>query len=97
MREYDKILKEFIDFDIYINRKTTNIFGIFIILIKQDAGVKWVNLENNDTYQVNILYCNEQFLDGGHIFQGKCDEETQMVKYEMQKIFYDNTTMVQNK
>jgi hypothetical protein len=67
----ENILIEFDNFSQYIREKTENIFGIYFILIKDNANIKKsIKLKEDPTYNVFVLYCNDDFLDGGDPFMG---------------------------
>ena len=69
------ILKEFNDFNVYIQTKTSNIFGLYFITVVTQNVNKSEIIESTDTYTVYVIYCNENFLDGGDPCMGNCSSE----------------------
>ena len=69
----NNILEDFKYFNSYILSKTSNIFGIYFIMLKT-CSIKKISdiIESSDKYVVIIIYCNENFLDGGSPFMGNC-------------------------
>jgi hypothetical protein len=66
----ENILNDFDIFNQYIIGKTKNIFGVYFILIKHTENIKSVKLKETSKYNVFVLYCNDNFLDGGKTFMG---------------------------
>jgi len=83
----EMILKEFDDFNQYIIGKTRNIFGIYFILIKHKDQIKSFKWKETRYYNVFVLYCNDDFLDGGAPFMGNDTAEKEEVLSILKKIF----------
>ena len=66
----ENILNDFDNFNQYIIGKTKNIFGVYFILIKHTENIKSIKLKETSKYNVFVLYCNDNFLDGGTPFMG---------------------------
>ena len=66
----ENILNDFDNFNKYIIEKTKNIFGIYFILIRHHDNVQSFKLKETQTYNVFVLYCNDNFVDGGTPFMG---------------------------
>ena len=62
----ENILNKFDNFNQYITEKTKNIFGIYFILIRYNENIKSIKLKETQNYNVFVLYCNNNFLDGVH-------------------------------
>jgi len=73
------ILKTFEDFNKYIITKTENIFGIYFILVKHNNTDKSIKIIETSSYNVFLLYCNEDFIDGGALFMGNNDSEKEEI------------------
>jgi hypothetical protein len=78
-----KILKEFDDFHNYIVTKTRNIFGIFIILIKSihpsNISIHYIVIKETTTYIVYLVFCNNNFFDGGDPCIGDFSPEVNII------------------
>jgi hypothetical protein len=75
-RNKTQIVKEFHSFHSYILTKTNNIFGVYFITVNAQSIEKISDiLERSDTYAVYVIYCNEDFLDGGDPCMGNCKKE----------------------
>jgi hypothetical protein len=83
----ENILNDFDNFNKYIIEKTKNIFGIYFILIKHTENVKSIKLCETSNYKVFILYCNNNFLDGGTPFMGDSIAEREEVLSILKNIF----------
>ena len=84
----ENILNEFDKFNNYIIEKTKNIFGIYFILIKHNnENDKSIKLKETSSYNVFVLYCNDDFLDGGTPFMGNSNIEQEEVLSILKKIF----------
>ena len=83
------ILKEFDTFDEFIKTKTTNIFGLYFILVLCDNENKSEMIKSDDKYTVFIIYCNKNFFDGGDPFSGdflsEKDEIIRIIKYAIRR------------
>jgi Putative papain-like cysteine peptidase (DUF1796) len=75
LNKKDTILSEFSVFHQFLLKKTTNLFGIYFILVKDNNSSKSVKLVKGHDYDVIILYCNENFLDAGGTFMGNYHAE----------------------
>jgi len=84
----DSILDEFDSFDKYIVGKTKNTFGIYFILIMHTVDDKSIKIVETSTYVVFIVYCNNNFLDGGSPFMGVCEVECQEVAKILKNILH---------
>jgi len=83
----ENILDEFENFNQYIIKKTKNIFGIYFILIKKHNNIKSIQLKDTPNYKIFIVYCNEDFLDGGIPFMGNHNIEQEEVLTIFKSIF----------
>lgn len=64
------ILDDFENFNKFII-KQTNIFGIYFIPIKYNStNEKSIKIKETDNYVVFVLYCDDNFIDGGGTFSG---------------------------
>lgn len=81
------ILNEFDHFNQYIVQKTKNIVGIYFILIRSNETIKSVKIKETQHYTVFVLYCNDDFLDGGSPFMGNNNLEKEEVLSILKKIF----------
>ena len=86
------ILKSFEDFNEYIITKTKNIFGIYFILVKHDEHDKSIKITETLTYNVFLVYCNENFIDGEGTFMGNHNLEKEEVLKILKNIFPTPTT-----
>ena len=75
----DNLLSELDHFNRFIKTKTTNIFGIYFILIKHTENVKSIKMKETPDYIVFILFCNDHLLDGGGTFSGNFHSEEEEV------------------
>jgi hypothetical protein len=75
----ENMLNEFDNFNQYIMKKTTNIFGIYFIVIRYHESIKSIKLKETQNYNVFVLYCNDNLLDGGATFAGNYKIEEQEV------------------
>jgi hypothetical protein len=75
----ETILDDFDNFNQYIMQQTKNIFGIYFILIRHNEDIKSKILKETQHYHVFILYCNDDFLDGGPPFMGNYEIEQEEV------------------
>jgi hypothetical protein len=83
----EHILNEFDIFNQFITTKTTNIFGIYFILINHSENVKSIKIKETPDYTVFILYCNANFLDGGGTFSRNYHSEEAEVLHILKNIF----------
>jgi hypothetical protein len=83
----EHILNEFDNFNQFITTKTTNIFGIYFILINHSEHVKSIKIKETPHYTVFILFCNANFLDGGGTFSGNYRSEESEVLHILKNIF----------
>lgn len=83
----ENILNEFDNFNKYIIEKTKNIFGIYFILIRYTENIKSIKLKETSTYNVFVLYCNDDFLDGSLTFAGNHITEKEEVLSILTNIF----------
>ena len=83
----ENILNDFDEFSQYIIGKTKNIFGIYFILIKHTENIKSIKIKETSHYNVFILYCNDDFLDGGAPFMGNYTVEQEEVLRILKNIF----------
>ena len=83
----DNLLTEFDSFNQFIKTKTTNIFGIYFILIKHNENMNSIKIKETEDYIVFILYCNTDFLDGGGTFSGNFYAEQEEVIRILKNIF----------
>ena len=83
----EKILDDFYNFNEYIIKKTKNIFGIYFILIKYNEQIKSIKLIETQNYNVFLLFCNDNFLDGGPPFMGDYIIEQEEVLSILNNIF----------
>lgn len=83
----ENILNDFDNFNQYILEKTKNIFGLYFILIKHNENIKSIKLKETSNYNIFILYCNDEFLDGGSPFMGNCNIEQEEVLSILKNIF----------
>lgn len=70
----ESLLNQFDEFHKYITTKTTNLSGIYFILVKHQ-DMKSVILNPN----VVVLYCNDAFVDAGGLFMGNHQREYEEV------------------
>ena len=75
----ENILHEFDNFNQYIVEKTKNIFGIYFILVRHNENSKSIKLKESQKYNIFVLYCNDNFLDGGAPFMGNHNIEQEEV------------------
>jgi len=76
----ESIVNEFAEFDNFILTKTSNIFGIYFILVMADMNTKYTILEKTEMYIIYIVYFNNNCFDMGWIFQGDdCLENSVMM------------------
>lgn len=68
------LLEEFNIFSSYMQTKTTNVFGLYFITVitKNNKKSDTFKFSNYDIY---IIYCNENFLDGGAPCMGNYESE----------------------
>lgn len=71
----ERILAQFALFSNYINTKTKNIFGIYIVLCKEDKSEKSLCIHSCNLYTVFVIYCNKDFIDRNFLFHGNCKVE----------------------
>jgi hypothetical protein len=71
----DHILEQFALFSNYINTKTKNIFGIYIVLCKENKYEKSLCIHSCNLYTVFVIYCNKDFIDRSFLFHGNCKVE----------------------
>jgi hypothetical protein len=83
----EEILKTFEDFNKYIITKTENIFGIYFILVKHNNNCKSIKIIETSSYNVFLLHCNEDFIDGGGPFMGNNDSEKEEILKILKTIF----------
>jgi hypothetical protein len=83
----ENILNDFDNFNQYIIEKTKNIFGIYFILIRHNENIKSIKLKESQNYNIFVLYCNFNFLDGGTIFMGNHNIEQEEVLSILKNIF----------
>ena len=83
----ENILNEFNNFNQYIIEKTKNIFGIYFILIRYNENIKSMKLKETKNYNVFVIYCNDNFLDGGTPFMGNHNIEKEEVLSILKNIF----------
>jgi hypothetical protein len=75
----ETILNSFDNFSNFITTKTKNIFGLFFIIVKHEQEIKSLKIRETANYAVFIIYCNNDFIDGGWLFEGNCSVENQEV------------------
>ena len=83
----EHIFNEFDNFNQFITTKTTNIFGIYFILINHSENMKSIKIKETPDYMVFILYCNANFFDGGGTFSGTYKSEETEVLDILKNIF----------
>jgi hypothetical protein len=83
----DNILNDFNNFSQYITEKTKNIFGIYFILVRHNENIKSIKLKETPNYYIFVLYCNDNFIDGGGSFVGNSDKEREEVLSILKNIF----------
>jgi hypothetical protein len=66
----DDIVNNFDTFNQFIIKQTKNIFGIYFILIKHNENILSYKIKETLNYDIIIIYCNDNFLDGGDPFMG---------------------------
>lgn len=83
----DTILNEYDNFNKFILTQTNNIFGIYFILIKHtDNNIKSIKIKETSNYNIYIIYCNENFLDGGDPFMGEHELEKKEILLILENI-----------
>jgi hypothetical protein len=83
----DSILNNFDNFSQYITGKTENIFGMYFLFIKHETiynedenkKLKGFIFKENPNYNVYVIYCNKEFIDGGPPFLGNYGEEKEVI------------------
>lgn len=83
----ENILDEYDDFNNFLLNQTTNIFGLYFILVKQAEDVKSIKIKETLNYDVFLIYCNDDFIDGGTPFMGNFDVETEEIKNILKNYF----------
>ena len=86
----ENILIEFDNFNRYIIEKTNNIFGIYFILIKHSKNIKSIKIKEMPNYNVFIIYCNDNFLDGELPFMGDYNLEQEEVLSILKNILIES-------
>jgi len=71
----DQVLDEFDEFNRFMIKQTKNIIGLYFILVMNNESVTSIVLKETPTYNVFIIYCNNDFLDAGATFMGQCNKE----------------------
>lgn len=75
-KQSTSLLEEFDDFNKFICTKSTNIFGVYFIVVKSDYTTKTVKLHESPTHVVYVVYCHEDMADIGTPFEGPDSTET---------------------
>ena len=67
----EKLFNQFIEFHTYISLITTNLRGLYIVIVKKNICtniyIEKIETKNKDC-EIYILYTNENFIDAGEIF-----------------------------
>jgi hypothetical protein len=90
---YEKTIKEIVDFDNFIFKKNKLTKGLFIILLQpvEELKLKKSQLISSSEYmifsdrsdnfpEIHIINTNSDFIDAGSIFMGNCEKETEEIK-----------------
>ena len=90
---YEKTIKEIVDFDNFIFKKNKLTKGLFIILLQtvEELKLKTSQLISSSEYmilsdrtnnfpEIHIINTNSDFIDAGSIFMGNCEKETEEIK-----------------
>lgn len=87
----ENILNDFDKFSNYITKKTQNIFGLYFILIKHnhEENIKNFEIKKTNDYIINIIYCNDDLVDGYSPFSGNYLIEQKKIL----SIIYENIFM----
>ena len=80
-KEY--LFKQFIDFHTYLSSVTSNLKGLYIIIVKKNtytnSYIEKIEMKKKDC-NIYILYTNENFIDAGEIFvQSNHELETRLL------------------
>ena len=75
----ESIVNEFAEFNNFILTKSSNIFGIYFILVMADMDTKYTILEKTENYIIYIVYFNNNCFDMGLPFQGDEQLETSVM------------------
>lgn len=71
----------------FIIQKTKNIFGIYFILLKRNKNTDSIKFKETKDYVVFLIYCNNNFIDGGSPFMGNYESEEQEVMCILKSVF----------
>jgi hypothetical protein len=78
-----KILSEIINFDMFMQTQTTNICGLYFILIKneeyRESSPKCI-YKTDEGSELWELYVSPGFIDAGENFMGDCQEVIEFIK-----------------
>ena len=83
----ENILNDFDIFNQYIIEKTKNIFGIYFILVRFNDDIKSIKLKETQTYNVFVIYCNDNFIDADFPFGGNHNMEKEEILSILRKTF----------
>ena len=81
----EHIIKEMVEFNNYMTTKTSNITGLFFIIVKDDIDICNLN-KIIDTPHIYTLFTTKKFMDAGEIFMGDCHAEINCIINEINKL-----------
>ena len=82
IEDIDLIHTECICFHTFMETVTTNIYGLFFIMVRED-DIQHPHIEityNRNNQTIYVLYANKHFIDAGECFMGHCYEEVDIMK-----------------
>ena len=75
IKNKESIIDKFDNFSNFITTKTTNIFGLFFVLVMNDSQTKSIKIKETKNYDIYVINCNKSFIEGGIPFWGEYSKE----------------------
>ena len=90
------LIDEFTGFSEFMAKRSSNIFGLFFILVKvkhsttEEASIQ---ILKNDLCSVYVIYANKGFIDAGGPFSGDCEREIKAMTDIIQQAEFSKGSM----
>jgi hypothetical protein len=82
LKGHSALVDTFLTFSQFMARRSTNIFGLFFIVVKGERGAEAgssIQILATDLCSVYVIYVNACFVDAGAPFSGDCEHEITLI------------------